>query len=85
MLCEKPLTVNAQQAKILVALAQKHQCFMMECVWTRFLPAIKHLSVLLEQGVIGEVQTVKANFSISGDFSPEHRLRNKDLAGGALL
>ena len=35
--------------------------------------------------MIGEVQTVKANFSISGDFSPEHRLRNKDLAGGALL
>jgi predicted dehydrogenase len=85
VLCEKPLTVNAQQAKILVVLAQKHQCFMMECVWTRFLPAIKHLTVLLEQGVIGEVQTVKANFSISGDFSPEHRLRNKDLAGGALL
>ena len=85
VLCEKPFTVNAQQAKILVALAKKQQCFMMECVWTRFLPAIKHLSVLLAQGVIGDVQTVKANFSISGDFSPEHRLRNKDLAGGALL
>ncbi|WP_310650764.1 Gfo/Idh/MocA family oxidoreductase [Colwellia sp. MB3u-8] len=85
VLCEKPFTVNAQQAKILVALAKKQQCFMMECVWTRFLPAIKHLNVLLAQGVIGDVQTVKANFSISGDFSPEHRLRNKDLAGGALL
>ena len=85
VLCEKPFTVNAQQAKILVALAKKQQCFMMECVWTRFLPAIKQLSVLLAQDVIGDVQTVKANFSISGDFSPEHRLRNKDLAGGALL
>jgi len=58
---------------------------MMECLWTRFLPAIRHLTVLLEQGVIGEIQTVKANFSILGDFSPEHRLRNKALAGGALL
>jgi predicted dehydrogenase len=85
VLCEKPFTVNAKQAKILAALAEKRHCFMMECVWTRFLPAIKQLSVLLAQGIIGEVKTVKANFSISGDFSPQHRLKNKLLAGGALL
>ena len=85
VLCEKPFTINAQQAKILIALANKNNCFMMECVWTRFLPAITHLSELLSKGIIGKVQTVKANFSIRGDFPPEHRLRNKNLAGGALL
>lgn len=85
VLCEKPFTVNAQQTQILIALANKHNCFMMECVWTRFLPAIKHLSRLLAQGTIGKIHTVKASFNISGDFPPEHRLRNKSLAGGALL
>jgi len=85
VLCEKPFTVNAQQAETLIALADENNCFMMECVWTRFLPAITHLSHLLSQGIIGKVQTVKANFSISGDFPPDHRLRNKKLAGGALL
>jgi predicted dehydrogenase len=85
VLCEKPFTVNAQQAKILAALAQQQACFMMEAVWTRFLPAIEQLSVLLAQGMIGDVQTITANFSISDDFSPDHRLRNIKLAGGALL
>ena len=85
VLCEKPFTVNAKQTKTLVALAKKSNCFMMECVWTRFLPAIKQLSHLLAQDIIGEVHTVTANFSICEDFPPEHRLRNKNLAGGALL
>ena len=85
VLCEKPFTVNAQQTKTLFTLANNSNCFMMECLWTRFLPAIKHLSHLLAQDIIGDVHTVKANFSICGDFPPEHRLRNKNLAGGALL
>ncbi|WP_114324861.1 Gfo/Idh/MocA family protein [Candidatus Colwellia aromaticivorans] len=85
VLCEKPFTVNAQQTTTLVTLANNNNCFMMECLWTRFLPAIKHLSHLLAQDIIGEIHTVKASFSICGDFPPEHRLRNKSLAGGALL
>jgi predicted dehydrogenase len=85
VLCEKPFTVNAQQTQTLITLAIKHNCFMMECVWTRFLPAITHLSHLLAQHIIGKIYTIKANFSISGNFLPEHRLRNKKLAGGALL
>jgi predicted dehydrogenase len=58
---------------------------MMECVWIRFLPAINNLEYLLAQDIIGEIRTVKANFSINGDFHPKHRLPNKCLAGGALL
>jgi predicted dehydrogenase len=85
VLCEKPFAINALQTKTLVTLAKDNNCFMMECVWTRFLPAIKHLENLLAQDIIGEIHTVKANFSICGDFPPEHRLRNKSLAGGALL
>ena len=85
VICEKPFTVNAQQTKILIALATENNCFMMECVWTRFFPAIEHLKQLLSENIIGEVHTVKANFSICEDFPLEHRLRNKSLAGGALL
>ncbi len=85
VLCEKPFTVNAAQTEELIKLARKNNRFMMEAVWTRFLPAIKKLQELLAEGVIGEVRTVKADFSIEGGFPPEHRLRNKALAGGALL
>ena len=85
VLCEKPFTVNAEQTEKLMTLAREKNLFMMEAVWTRFLPAIGKLCELLDDGIIGEVLTVKADFSICGEFSAEHRLKNKDLAGGALL
>lgn len=85
VLCEKPFTVNAAQAKELIALALERNLFMMEAVWTRFLPAIGKLRELLAEGAIGEVLTVKADFSITGEFDADHRLRNKVLAGGSLL
>ncbi len=85
VLCEKPFTVNAAQTETLMTLAREKNLFMMEAVWTRFLPAIGKLRELLAEGVIGEVLTVKADFSITGEFGAEHRLKNKALAGGALL
>jgi predicted dehydrogenase len=85
VLCEKPFTVNAAQTEELIKLAREKNLFMMEAVWTRFLPAIRKLQELLAEGIIGEVLTVKADFSIYGDFGDEHRLKNKALAGGALL
>jgi predicted dehydrogenase len=85
VLCEKPFTVNAGQARELIQLAQAKNLFLMEGLWTRFLPAIIHLQELLADGAIGEVQSVFAHFFLGLDLSPEHRLRNKALAGGALL
>lgn len=85
VLCEKPFTINARQAEELIALARERNLFLMEAVWTRFLPAIRKLQEILAQGIIGDVQTVKADFPIMRDFDPEHRLWNKSLAGGALL
>jgi predicted dehydrogenase len=86
VLCEKPFTINADQTEELIALAREKKRFMMEAVWTRFLPGIEKLRELLSAGVIGEVLSVRADFSIDGcGFGAEHRLRNKSLAGGALL
>lgn len=85
VLCEKPLTINAKQAKELITYAQSKDLFLMEAVWTRFLPAINKLKTLINDGVIGDVHTLKASFNITGNFNSTHRLMNKDLAGGALL
>jgi predicted dehydrogenase len=85
VLCEKPFTVNAVQTLELIGIAREKNIFMMEAVWTRFLPAIGKLQELLAAGVIGEVRTVRADFSICREFDPEGRLWNKALAGGALL
>jgi len=85
VLSEKPITVNAQQLKNLTALAEQKNCFLMEGVWMRFLPAIIKLEQLLSQAAIGKVHTVQANFSLPGTFANTHRLMNPNTAGGALL
>lgn len=85
VLCEKPITVNAQQAERLYALAREQSVLLVEAVWTRFLPAIVALKAALTQGVIGEVLSLNATFAITGDFSSAHRLKSVETAGGSLL
>ncbi len=85
VLCEKPLVLNATQAQKLYALAEQNRLLLIEAVWTRFLPAILSLQDAINNGVLGDVQCIQANFSLNRDLPKEHRLRNKSLAGGALL
>ncbi|WP_024606130.1 MULTISPECIES: Gfo/Idh/MocA family protein [unclassified Pseudoalteromonas] len=85
VLSEKPITVNAQQLESLTELAKQKNCFLMEGVWMRFLPAIVKLQQLLSEDIIGNVHSVNANFSLPGSFASTHRLMNPTTAGGALL
>jgi predicted dehydrogenase len=85
VLCEKPFTVNERQALELFALAKRKKRFLMEAVWTRFLPGIQDIKAKLAAGVIGDIERLDANFWIQAPYDPAHRLYNKTLAGGALL
>jgi len=85
VLCEKPMTVNGREMRQLAALASEKKRFMMEAMWTRFLPCMKHVRQLLADGAIGEIRQLRATFGFLFPFDPGHRLFNKDLAGGALL
>lgn len=89
VLCEKPLTVNAEQAKKLFALAAQKRLFLMEGMWTRLQPISLEITRLLRIGAIGTVIRVFADNSIGvnpwSEFLPGDRLMRKELAGGALL
>ncbi len=85
VLCEKSFTANAEQAKELVKVAREKSLFIMEAMWTRFLPVYPLVKKLLDSGTIGEVRTVSANYCFFREFEAEHRIFNPDLAGGALL
>lgn len=85
VLCEKPLGVNAEESKKMSATAKQNELFLMEGMWTRFLPAIQQMKKWLDDGEIGKVKMLRATFSIQKPFDPQHRLYNPDLAGGALL
>ncbi len=85
VLCEKPLTVSAAQAKELVDLAQKNQTFLMEAVWTRFLPVWQQVRAWLDEKRIGDVKVMNSSFAFNAPRDNSDRLLNNDLAGGALL
>lgn len=85
VLCEKPLAVNARQATRMIETARTEGIFLMEAHWTRFLPVIRQVSQWLEKGLIGEPRLLSADFGFRSGWTPEGRLLNRDLAGGALL
>jgi predicted dehydrogenase len=85
VLCEKPMAVNAAQARVMATAAEASGRFLMEAVWSRFTPAYRELRTLVTAGAIGEVLLVEAEFGFRATFDPAHRLFNPDLAGGSVL
>ena len=58
VLCEKSLTINASQARKLVATAKEKKLFFMEAVWTRYFPLSIKVRELIKSGTIGNVYRV---------------------------
>lgn len=83
VLLEKAFTVNSSQAEELIAMARDKGLLLAEAFWPRYMPTRKMLDDLIEQGTIGEVQAVTADFG--APLSHVERMRNPELAGGALL
>jgi predicted dehydrogenase len=85
VLCEKPFTLNANEAAELIAAARRRQVFLMEAMWTRFLPHVVRIRELLAEGALGEIRTVLADHGGWFPPDPQHRMLNPELGGGALL
>lgn len=85
VLCEKPIAMNAAQTRQMIAAAQKKGVFLMEAMWTRFIPATKKLALLIKSGAAGDIKSANIDFGFMGDFPDEHRLYNPALGGGAML
>jgi len=85
VLCEKPLGLDAAQAKAMIKKAEEKNLFLMEGLWTRFIPATEKLLDLLAANTIGELLFVRADFGFKPLENPESRIFNKNLGGGSLL
>jgi predicted dehydrogenase len=85
VLCEKPLALNAGQAQRMADTARANGMFLMEAIWSRFLPAYQRLGELLAAGRIGTPLMVEASFGFTRPVTPEHRLFDLALGGGSLL
>jgi len=85
VLCEKPLGMNKTEVARMIAKAKEKNLFLMEALWTRFIPATERMLALLNDGLIGDLKSVRADFGFIADYDPELRLFKKSLGGGALL
>lgn len=85
VLCEKPLTVNPEDARSLAAVARQSGVYLMEAMWTWLLPAVRTAREWVESGRIGQLLHIKADFGFPMPYDPEARAYARHLAGGCLL
>ena len=85
VLCEKAFTINAREAAELVSLARANGLFLMEAMWSRFLPSMQRAFQIAASGEIGEVRWVGADLGFPAPYSPGSRLWAPKDGGGALL
>jgi len=85
VLCEKPFAMNITEARSMVGAARHKKLFLMEAMWTRFIPAMVKVKELIAAGTIGELRMLTADFGYRAGFNPKSRLLDPELGGGALL
>jgi predicted dehydrogenase len=85
-LCEKPFAMNLNQVQEMVETAKENNVFLMEAIWTRFMPSILKTIEIIKAGRIGNIKNIQADFGFQAPNSTERkRLFEKELGGGALL
>jgi predicted dehydrogenase len=85
VVCEKPFTMNADEARRVIGAARDHKVFCMEAMWMRFVPSIRRVATLVADGAIGQARTVQADFSVANSYDERSRLFDPQQGGGALL
>jgi predicted dehydrogenase len=83
ILCEKPFTLNAVQAREVLAEGKKKGLLVAEAIWPRYSPMRKVMDGIVASGIIGRAHSLTAN--LCSAIAHSERLRNPELAGGALL
>ena len=85
VLCEKPFTLNSRQAESVCTAAKNGKVFLMEAMWTRFLPSMRRISEIVQAGEIGEIENITTSFGYDASNDPDCWVFKKELGGGSLL
>ena len=85
VLCEKPFAMNVHQTKEMIALAKEKNIFLMEALWTKFLPHYNKLQSLLKENKLGEVRSVLINFGFRPSKPAPTRMYDPALGGGTIM
>jgi hypothetical protein len=85
VLVEKPFTMNRRQAEEIIALAREKKLFVMEAMWTRFMPAVVEAKRIVDSGEIGKPANVRPISALPPNSIPDTACSIRELGGGALL
>ncbi len=85
VLCEKPMALNTKQTQKLINASKKHNTFLMEGMWLRFLPVMQKVLSLITENKIGDIISVKASIGYKAPDDPSSRYFDPALGGGSLL
>lgn len=85
VLCEKPFTINARETRDVIDVARRNKRFLMEAMWTRFLPIMTQVRTWIGEGAIGDIRMVEASFGFRGSGEDTSRLLAPEMGGGGLL
>lgn len=85
VLCEKPFTINAKEAREMKTAADANGVALMEAMWARFLPHMHKVREIVASGILGDIWAVEADHGqrLSDYANPRHW--EPSLGGGALL
>lgn len=82
VLCEKAMFMNSAEAETVFARARELNVFVMEALWSRFLPATNIARRWVSEGCIGSPVYADANLCYIMDKNPENRYFSPKLGGG---
>lgn len=85
VLCEKAFALNSKQLREMVDFARSKKIFMMEAFWTKFIPQYQAIKKIIDNGEIGEIKFIQADFGFKAPEPVAQRLIDPKLGGGALL
>lgn len=82
---EKSITVNDNQLKEAISLAERKGLVIMDGVTLFHMPVFKKVKEIVESGSLGPVKMIQVNFGSCKEYDINNRFFSKELAGGALL
>jgi predicted dehydrogenase len=85
VLCEKAFAINSKQALEMIELARTRKVFLMEALWTKFLPHYQKLIQLISDDRIGRIKSMLVNFGFIPAPPVPKRLFDPALGGGTML
>lgn len=85
VMCEKPFSLDRDEAVEIVAAARRHGQFCMEAMWARFFPVLLEVKKRIDDGEIGQIIGLTADFGYPTPYDPDNRFFNLKKGGGALL